>query len=166
MKTRTILSTAAALSLMAGTALADTSAQDFVNKAATSSLFEIESSKIALEKSQNPQVKAFAEQMIKDHEANSAKLQATIAESGASVTAPKTLDEAHQEKLDTLRETDADNFDDEYTQIQVDAHEDAVELFSDYSEDGDNEALKGFATSSLATLKQHHEKAEALDEMF
>ena len=64
-----ICSGLAAIFLTATAALAATalSSKEFVAKAAYSDLFEVESGKLAAKKSANPQIKAFAQQMVADH---------------------------------------------------------------------------------------------------
>src|SRR4028118_125586 len=42
-------------------------AAEFVNKAANSNMFEIQSSQAALEKTQNDHVRQYAQQMVQDH---------------------------------------------------------------------------------------------------
>lgn len=139
-------------------------AQEFVKKASVSSLFEIESSKIALQRAQTPEVKAFAQQMIDDHTAAGKKMKGAVAESGLKLVEYKTLDEAHQKKITELKQADAKDFDDKYIDIQEDAHDDAVDLFEDYAEnDKANAALKTFAANTLPTLRTHDEHIEKLD---
>src|SRR5687767_3842162 len=47
--------------------IAVTSAAEFVPTATSSNLFEIESSRLALQRSRDPEVRRFAQQMIRDH---------------------------------------------------------------------------------------------------
>ncbi len=151
----------------AGAAHADemSDAQTFVKKASMSNLLEIESSKLALEKAQDPEVKAFAQQMIDDHTKAGNALKAAISESGLNGLQPQTsLSEKEQEKMADLREESGEEFDEEYVELQEDAHDRAVELFEDYAEDGENAALQKFASSTLPTLKQHEDHADELDD--
>ena len=60
------LTLAIALSTSMGAAFAATS-NDFVDKAAAGGIAEIETSRLALEKSQSADVKAFANMIITDH---------------------------------------------------------------------------------------------------
>ncbi|ESX21240.1 DUF4142 domain-containing protein [Mesorhizobium sp. M1148] len=53
---------------------ATTSPQEFVKAAASSDMFEIQSSELALRKSKTSRVKEFARMMIKDHTTSSKRL--------------------------------------------------------------------------------------------
>jgi putative membrane protein len=64
--------------------------------------------------------------------------------------------------LDKLNGAKGEAFDQAYVQAQRDAHDEAVSLFEDYSQNGDNASLKTFATETLPTLKMHQEKIETI----
>ena len=59
-----------------------TSAEQFIMMAAMGDRFEIESSELAVENAQSDDVKAFAQQMITDHTANTQKLMQTVEGNG------------------------------------------------------------------------------------
>src|SRR5438132_1147333 len=74
---------------------------DFVQKASEAGMFEVKSSQLALKLSKNPEVRAFAQAMIRDHEKADAALAATAK---ASAFEPAiALDQNYQGKLDQLR---------------------------------------------------------------
>ena len=75
---------------------------DFVTEAASSDMFEIESSKLAATKTQGD-VKAFAEQMITDHTKTSNELKSMVSSGDVKADVPKDLDKSSQDKLDKLR---------------------------------------------------------------
>lgn len=140
-------------------------AEEFAAKAAISGKFEIESSKVALERSQNEEVKSFAKTMIDDHTKADKELKAAAAEAKLSPTAlPDDLDEKHLKKVNKLKEAKAEDFDNHYLEAQEEAHDDAVDLFEDYIKDGEAGPLKDFASKTLPTLKEHEKHAESLEE--
>ena len=55
-----------------------------------------------------------------------------------------------------------ENFDKAYANNQVAAHKQTIELYRQYLEEGDNEALKAYAKATLPTLEGHLRHAEAL----
>ena len=136
--------------------------QDFVTLAAQSDMLEIESSKLALTKSDNGK-KQFADQMIKDHTQTSTELKGLVTGSKARRACPPALDKAHQEKLDKLNKASGRDFTREYDALQVSAHKDAVSLFERYSKEGDNPELKAFAAKHLPHLQEHLKMAQELD---
>jgi putative membrane protein len=139
-----------------------TETQPFVKAAGVSDMFEIESSKLALHLSQNAHVKMFARRMIKDHTASTAKLKATIKRAKITAAPPVGLDEPHEQMLKQLQDLKGADFDRAYAQMQIQGHEDAVKLLTNYSQSGDNRALKKFAASILPTVKDHLGHAKKL----
>ncbi len=163
---RTTQTTLAALLLVgiAAPAFAAPSAQEFVTKASISDMFEIQSSKLALSKSSDGGIKSFASHMVADHSKSTAKLKATIAKHNLDVQPATALDDKHKDLLTKLQGESGKEFDNDYVSAQKDGHDEAVDLFTDYSKDGDNASLKKFATAVLPTIKDHqkmiHDMAE------
>jgi putative membrane protein len=137
--------------------------QEFVNAAGQAGVVEIRTSEMALEKSKNADVKAFAQKIIDDHKAAGEKLNAA-ASAAALAAPPATLDDFHMRRINDLVETDGDaDFDADYMALQVDAHNDAVKLFEDYSKDVNAiSQLKTFADETLPTLAAHKADAERI----
>jgi predicted outer membrane protein len=76
------------------------STPDFVQQAAISDMFEIQSSELATQRA-DAATKAFAEQMVSAHRKTSDELKGLVASGKVKETLPTKLDSAHQEKLDT-----------------------------------------------------------------
>lgn len=166
MRLRNVLATASiigALYCMTSAAGAhSSSAQDFVKEAAVANEFEIESSQTALDKSTNSDVKTFAQKMIDDHSQAGKTLGDVVKTNNVQAEIPTSLDDKHKKLLDTLQHSSNDDFDKEYAKMQLKAHKQAVSLFSDYAKQGENDALKTFAKSTLPTLKEHLKMADDL----
>lgn len=140
----------------------EAAAVDFVPKAAASDAFELEAAKIAAAKSSNPAIKDFAAMMTDTHTKSSAALSAALSVSGLPITVPPDLPKELQEKLDNLNKADAKDFDRMYIEGQEDAHQSALNLLSRYANDGDNQALKSFATAQISTVQAHLDSAKSL----
>lgn len=139
------------------------SSQDFVRRAATSNQFEIASSQLAADQSENPAVKEFAQQMITDHTQVGDDLTAALTSAGEDETAiPDTPDPKHRKVMDRLNAASGENFDRLYIQEQIRAHREAVALFQNYANKGDNASLKAFANHTLPSLKQHLQQVQKL----
>jgi putative membrane protein len=136
--------------------------QDFVTIAAQSDMLEIQSSKLALQKSDSDKTKTFAQHMIDDHTATSTELKGLVSSGKVQADAPSALDKAHQAKLDKLTKLQGKDFTKQYDDMQVSAHKDAVSLFERYAKDGDNADLKDFAGKTLPKLKEHLTMAQDL----
>lgn len=155
--------TAAAADAVTPSADANT-ANGYAMNAALSDMFEIESSKLALEKAKSPEVKQFAQMMIDHHGKTSAEMKTVLASAGIQMTPPAALDERRQGMVTELRQASADQFDTAYLDQQTAAHNEALDLHRGFAENGDNPALKAFAAKTAPIVQQHLDKAKQLDE--
>ncbi|WP_375450712.1 DUF4142 domain-containing protein [uncultured Devosia sp.] len=144
------------------TAMQVTDPQDFADMAASSNMFEIESSKLALEKSSNADVLSFAQHMIDDHGKASDQMMAAAETDG--ITPATTMQAADQDMLDNLSGMEGEAFDQAYTSAQMDAHDKAIALFDGFGTNGQESALKSFAAATEPTLQSHHDELAAMAE--
>ncbi len=132
----------------------------FAAMAASSNQFEIASSTLAVERSTNQDVVAFAEQMIADHTNAAQQMMPAAEEEG--ITPPTDMEDRHQQMVDELEGLEGEEFDAAYIAAQVQAHDEAVALFQSYSSEGPDGPLKEFATATLPVLEQHQEHVHGL----
>lgn len=116
--------------------------------------FEIQSSKIALEKSTSDDIKMAAQMIIDDHIKAGEKLKSTLEAEGKTAPEPM-LSPKHQKQLDELNAAPAEKFDTLYLDIQAQAHMEAIALFRTFAGSGDDQVLVGFAKETLPTLETH-----------
>jgi putative membrane protein len=140
----------------------EAAAPDFATKAAISDMFEIEASKVALDRSNNKEVKAFAQMMIDAHTQSTADLKAAIAASGQAITLPAALPQDKLDAIDDLKKADAKDFDKKFMDAQVDGHQAALDLMTRYAQDGTVQSIKDFATKTGPVVQTHYDKAKAL----
>lgn len=126
----------------------------FTRMAASSDLFEIQSSQLALTNAQNPAVRQFAQMMITDHTAMSQQLMAAASAAGVPAMTPQLLP-MHAEMLATLQAGGAAGFDNRYARAQLQAHEMALALHSNYAKGGDAQALRTVAAAATPKVQQH-----------
>lgn len=72
------------------------------------------------------------------------------------------LDAEHQQMLQRLQSARGAEFDRLYMDMQVQAHQKAVEMFTGYSQHGDNAELKQWASKTLPALQQHLQRAQQI----
>lgn len=137
------------------------SPQEFASAAGIANLFEIQTSQLALQRAQSERIKEFAQMMVDDHTRAAGALQ-TAASTEGNITVPASLDAEHADKVAELKDAPDDQFDSLYVQMQTEAHQQAVELFTKYSESGPDGALKNFAADTLPTLQQHFDAVQNL----
>lgn len=137
--------------------------QDFVTEAAESDMFEIASSKLALERA-DAATKKFAQQMIDDHTKTTTELKGMVTGGKIKAALPPAMSETQQDTLNDLKGLQGDDFTRQYHSDQVDAHEDAVDLFKRYGDEGEQADLKTWAAKTLPTLQHHLDMAKALNQ--
>lgn len=136
-------------------ASAQTQPAVFLQKAAVSDLFEVQSSKLALERATTQEAKAFAQLMMKDHTASTEKLKTAAAKDGIAVPSAPELDDAHAAKLRRLQDASADDFDKVYLTQQKLGHEEALHLHRGYAREGEGAALKSAAAEIAQVVERH-----------
>ena len=139
-----------------------TKLQDFVTAAATSDMYEVVAAKIALQRSHDSKVKAFARRMGSAHTETTDELKATLTKINSTVTPPSALDDRRQGMIDELRGAKDADFDNRYMSQQVDAHNEALTLMDRYAKDGDTPAVKSFAAKTKGAVQQHLDMAKKL----
>lgn len=145
----------------AGQAAVPASPQEFVDMAAASDLFEIESAKLAQEMGSSQAVKDFAAMMVEDHTTSTNNLKSAAAEAEPALTVSPELAADQQAQLDELRQA-GDRFDTVYKQQQVAAHEKALALLRGYAGSGGPEPLTAFADETAAVVEGHLDQARGL----
>ena len=155
-----------ATSLVAVVAASGTSAhaksdEAFMKDAAQAGAAEIEASRLAQTKSRNPDVKAFADAMIKDHTKVADELKALAASKNVKLPdGPSVKQKAEIKMIDA---GDNDKFDTRYAKhFGVDAHKDTIKLFEDAAKDAKDPDVKAWAEKTLPGLRHHLQMAERL----
>lgn len=139
------------------------SGQEFADKAAKSDAFEIAAAKLAATNAQSAEVKSFATMMITAHTESTAAIKKAAGEAQPPITPDATLTDDQNDKLAKLRERKGADFDKDYIDQQVDAHEDALALMKKYAADGTVASLKTAAGTIAPTVEKHLADARALD---
>lgn len=142
---------------------AASTAQGFAMRAALSDMFEIQSSQLALERSQQPQVRQFAQRMINEHQTMTNQLQSTLQQANITMTPPAQLDPEKTAMIQRLRDAGPGGFDDAYLEQQIESHETTLNLFRDYGANGDNPTLRQFAERGAPMIENHLQTARAID---
>lgn len=137
-------------------------ARNFIDKVVAANRFEIYTSELALRYARSAEVRRFAQQMIRDHLKAGEDFAATLER--AAIEPPiDALDLAYTGRFIKLRGFDAiGDFDSSYVMQQMEVHEDAICVFSDYAMSGETPELRDFATRTLPTLEHHLQMARTL----
>jgi len=138
------------------------SAADYVATASASDMFEIESSRLAQEKAQDADVKAFARMLVTDHEKSTVDLKTAAAQAQPPIPVSPAMTAEQQANLQALQGASGADFDTLYLSQQIPAHEKALALVQAYAASGDAAPIKQHATTVSGPIQRHLEEARKL----
>jgi predicted outer membrane protein len=128
---------------------------------------EIALGKLASTKATNPQVKAFARQMVTDHQAMMSEAHALMGKVNAKVDSTwddaKSLADNGRDKLKELtdKEKGAD-WDKNYIESQVDMHQKVLDKLTDASKSSTDSTVAKTLVKASGKVQEHLTKAQAL----
>lgn len=125
----------------------------FVLEAAMGNQWEIELSRLAQQKSQDPQVKELAQMVLNDHQQAQQKLM-TIARQW-NLDLPTSLPPGKQKKLDVLNSFPADKFETCYVLMLKADHAKDITSFADHQVALQDQAIKTYIGEVLPKLREH-----------
>ena len=129
----------------------------FAIEAAHGGLAEVQLGQLAEQKATSPQIKEFAQRMVKDHtQANQELIQLGKSE---SLNLPTQLDAKHKSEMDRLSAMSGNAFDATYMRHMVQDHKQTVADFQKQAQTGSDPALKSFAQKYLPIIQQHLQMA-------
>lgn len=137
-------------------------AAEFMVKAAEGGMYEVEASKLCLQKGTHKDVKSFAKMMVEQHTKAAGDLKKIAADK--QVELPVALSPDMQGKIDDLRKkAPGVEFDHAYASMMQDAHEKDRDLFKNAAEETQDQAVKGFASTYLPMVEHHLEMLRPLE---
>lgn len=138
-----------------------TAALPYVAMAGSSDMYEIESSRLALQRASRPAVKQFAQMMI-DHHTGTTQ-QVTQAAMAAGLTPPPpTLLPPQRTMVEALQPLNGAAFEQAYLQQQRTAHTMALNLHQNYAQNGDTAQLRTTATAAVPIIQSHIDQLSAM----
>jgi len=144
--------------LMTVNAKAQTDAdKKFLATAAQSDQNEIALSKLAADKATNPDVKAFAQKMVDEHQAMTASMKPFADKWG--LTPPNGPDASHQKEWDKLNGMSGAAFDKEYMSQMVSDHAKAYSAFTKEGEDTKDPEFKTAVLKGKTVVAAHKNMA-------
>lgn len=135
---------------------------DFMVKAASGGMMEVELGRMALQKATDPNVKKFAQKMVDDHTKANEELKALAAKK--NITLPTTPGDEAQEHINDLAKYSGAEFDKEYLELMHKDHQEDLDLFKEAAEDAEDADVKAYAAKTLPVLRTHHQMAEQMED--
>ena len=137
---------------------------NFIAKAAATDAFERDAGALAGKRSQNADVRAFADMMVKAHTETTDKLLAVLDKDHLPKPSKMpTADPNQSKQLTDLVNAPKNGFDKAYAHSQVVAHRRALALMQDYADNGDNPDLKTLAADTAPVVQHHLDMAQKLE---
>lgn len=129
---------------------------------AMANMAEVEAGKLALQKSQNAQVKTFAQQMVDDHTKGLDEVKAVAQAKGVAL--PAELDAKHKAMAKKLEGMSGEKFDMAYLQqAGVKSHKEAKTLVTKTQSNAKDADVKGLAAKLQPTIDQHMGHVQQLE---
>ena len=132
----------------------------FVQMAAQGGMAEIQMGQLADSTSKSKAVKAYAEQMIKDHTTANDQLKQIATAKGAVL--PTGVNDEQQKTMTMLQGEKGRKFDHDYIASQVEDHTTMVSTFQTESTSSSDPDLKNFAATTLPIVQEHLTEAQKL----
>lgn len=131
----------------------------FATEAAQGGMAEVQLGQLAVQKAENPDVKAFGQHMVDDHTKANDQLKQIASQEG--ITLPTTLDQKDVLLQTKLQSLSGRQFDKAYMTAMVKDHQKDVKEFEKESKSGSDVQIKAFASQTLPTLQNHLQMAES-----
>jgi putative membrane protein len=135
--------------------------REFVQAAVQTDTFEILEAQTVLAQSTDPQVRAFAQQMIEAHSATSAALKAAATRAGLEPP-PEALSSDQSALLGALQSLRGPEFDKMYIRHQALGHRSALVTEQTYATSGDQSDVRAAAASAVPAIAHHLQMAEQM----
>jgi putative membrane protein len=126
---------------------------EFLTKAASGGMLEVELGKQVVARAITPQAKEFAQQMVDDHSKGNAELMALA--NKKNITLPTTLGDDHAKVLKEVTEEKGVKMDQKYLKEMLEDHEEDVKEYTDASIKASDPDIKAFAAKAVPMLKMH-----------
>ena len=130
------------------------SGKQYVTKAGASDQYEIQSSRLILNSTRNPNLRSYAQDMIRDHQASTADVKRAAMRAHV-MAGPPHLDAMGARNIAQLNRARGPARDALYIQQQKKSHQMALDLQQGYARDGREQPLK-MAATKIVPVVQHH----------
>lgn len=128
----------------------------FITKAAKLGLEEVRLSRLAATRASRPEVRQYAQMLAEAHE----KANTELIQLASDKSVVLSMDD--NPNLENWTDKKGDDFDEDYLEEMIDAHEDAVELLEERVEDAEDGEVAAYARKHLPAMQEHLRKAREL----
>jgi putative membrane protein len=137
---------------------ADTAEKLFLICAAVDRQAEMKLAQVAEQKSQEPQVKQIARQIVQDLQQAQGQLQTALQQNGLQL--PQATPALKQQEMRVFQSLNGKEFDQQYIAHIRACHAKAMQECTDFSATAKNQQIKDYANKTLSNLVQHDQAIE------
>ena len=134
--------------------------QHFIDMAAQTDMLEAHLGQMAQEQSDSQAVKDFAQMLVTDHTADYNQITQVATQAGATV--PKGLGPEQDKMIKPFEKLKGAAFDRRFIPAMIAGHTKAIADYTKEGKDGQNAAVKQYATNTLPVLDKHLTAAKDL----
>ena len=145
----------------AQTAAVTTVDQEFFKLAYQGNNAEIDTSRLALARSQDQAIREYAQRMIDEHTRANEVLTQQASEQGFELPSER-VDPFDQAIAAQLSQLSGAEFDQAYVGVQANAHLKAIALYRTEVAQGESQSLITYASQLLPSIEEHYEMANAM----
>lgn len=132
----------------------------FLKHEAAAGMAAVKTAELGVKKAERPDVKAFAEKVVKDHTKANDALKALAATKGVDLSSA--IDPEYAETIQDLEKSSGSEFDKNFLSQMVSGHKKCVSSFETASTGAEDGDVRAFAGEALPGLKAHLEQARNL----
>lgn len=133
---------------------------DFVTKAASGGMMEVQLGNLAQTNAKSQRVKDFGSMMVTDHTNANDELKGLA--SSNNITISSSLLPEHQKHVDIMGKMKGADFDKHYMDMMLDDHKKDIGEFKKEAGSSNNDVFKNFASKTLPVLQKHLDSAKAI----
>ncbi len=126
---------------------------EFATNAADACLAEISFANLAISKTNNEAIKAYANMMLKDHGTDHDELM--ILAKSKNITLPTAISAAHQKEITKLSEKNGADFDKKYADLMEQNHVKVLAFMEHQARKGTDPDLTAFANKMVPVINSH-----------
>lgn len=138
----------------------DKDVSDFVAKAASGGMMEVQLGQYASQNAVMPRVKSFGAMMVTDHTKANEELKTLAA--AHSIAIPTDVAEEHKKHMDDLMQKKGKDFDQAYVDMMIDDHKKDISEFQKAASSLSDTTIRGFAQRTLPVLQKHLDSINAI----
>lgn len=138
----------------------NTNASNFMTKAASGGMLEVQLGQMAQQKGVNQRVKDFGLMMIRDHSKNNEEMKQIAQQKG--LTLPQTLSDDNQKMVDKLSKEQGNDFDKAYVDMMEKDHKEDIDEYNKAVNNIGDPMIKAYAKNTIPALQMHLDSVQAL----